>query len=305
MVKDDPNLFACYVTNFSCAPDTFILHYLRWISNTKPFLVLELDSHTADAGVDTRIEAFLDIIDGYRRAAGDRRADDGRARLGRAHRRARTPTSCNRHTGERRRLERPAGEAHLAVDGRLRDRAGRERRATRRHRLGRAAARRRAHRGAGARGGQRQGVHPGAAGARRVPRVLRQRPDRPEPRLPAVHAADDRALPHRPVRDLLPEPLPGAGLPERGGALAQLRQQLLRARRRRRTSATWVVARHRRLHARHRDRAAGAGRSTGQARSGRSTAIEQGDGGRGRPAARRRCSRACPEWARAAGGASR
>jgi len=32
----------------------------------KPFLVLELDSHTADAGVDTRVEAFLDIIDGYR-----------------------------------------------------------------------------------------------------------------------------------------------------------------------------------------------------------------------------------------------
>jgi predicted CoA-substrate-specific enzyme activase len=66
-VKAHPNLFACFVTNFSCAPDSFLLHYLRWISNTKPFLVLELDSHTADAGVDTRIEAFLDIIEGYRR----------------------------------------------------------------------------------------------------------------------------------------------------------------------------------------------------------------------------------------------
>jgi predicted nucleotide-binding protein (sugar kinase/HSP70/actin superfamily) len=33
---------------------------------TKPFLILELDSHTSDAGVDTRIEAFLDIIEGYR-----------------------------------------------------------------------------------------------------------------------------------------------------------------------------------------------------------------------------------------------
>jgi predicted nucleotide-binding protein (sugar kinase/HSP70/actin superfamily) len=28
--------------------------------------VLELDSHSADAGIDTRVEAFLDIIDGYR-----------------------------------------------------------------------------------------------------------------------------------------------------------------------------------------------------------------------------------------------
>jgi len=68
MVKKDPNLFPCYITNFSCAPDSFILHYLRWVYNTKPFLILELDSHTADAGVDTRIEAFLDIIEGFRKA---------------------------------------------------------------------------------------------------------------------------------------------------------------------------------------------------------------------------------------------
>ena len=32
----------------------------------KPFLILELDSHSADAGIDTRVEAFLDIIEGYR-----------------------------------------------------------------------------------------------------------------------------------------------------------------------------------------------------------------------------------------------
>jgi predicted nucleotide-binding protein (sugar kinase/HSP70/actin superfamily) len=32
----------------------------------KPSLTLELDAHTADAGVDTRIEAFLDVIKGYR-----------------------------------------------------------------------------------------------------------------------------------------------------------------------------------------------------------------------------------------------
>ena len=32
----------------------------------KPSLTLELDSHTADAGVNTRIEAFLDIIDRFR-----------------------------------------------------------------------------------------------------------------------------------------------------------------------------------------------------------------------------------------------
>jgi len=68
LVKGHSNLFACYITNFSCAPDSFMLHYLRWTFNSKPFLVLELDSHTADAGVDTRVEAFLDIIEGYRKA---------------------------------------------------------------------------------------------------------------------------------------------------------------------------------------------------------------------------------------------
>ncbi|KAJ3435122.1 activator of 2-hydroxyacyl-coa-hydratase-related [Anaeramoeba flamelloides] len=62
------NVYACWVTNFSCGPDAFILHYMRWIFNSKPFLVLELDSHVADAGVDTRIEAFLDIITGYNKA---------------------------------------------------------------------------------------------------------------------------------------------------------------------------------------------------------------------------------------------
>ncbi|MDR1748070.1 MAG: acyl-CoA dehydratase activase-related protein, partial [Spirochaetaceae bacterium] len=66
VIKEEKNLYLTYVTNFSCAPDSFMLHYLRWIQGTKPFLVLELDSHSADAGVDTRVEAFLDIIDGYK-----------------------------------------------------------------------------------------------------------------------------------------------------------------------------------------------------------------------------------------------
>jgi predicted CoA-substrate-specific enzyme activase len=66
LLKDEPNIFVTFITNFSCAPDSFMLHYMRWIMGTKPFLVLELDSHSADAGVDTRVEAFLDIIEGYR-----------------------------------------------------------------------------------------------------------------------------------------------------------------------------------------------------------------------------------------------
>ncbi|MBD3345323.1 MAG: activase [Chitinivibrionales bacterium] len=65
-VKKHPRLFGAFITNFSCGPDSFLLSYFREIMGRKPSLTLELDSHTADAGVDTRIEAFLDIVDRYR-----------------------------------------------------------------------------------------------------------------------------------------------------------------------------------------------------------------------------------------------
>jgi len=71
LIKDEPNIYITYVSNFSCAPDSFILHYIKWMMGQKPFLVLELDSHSADAGIDTRVEAFLDIIDGYRSKLGE------------------------------------------------------------------------------------------------------------------------------------------------------------------------------------------------------------------------------------------
>ena len=75
MIKDEPNVYITYVSNFSCAPDSFILHYIKWLMGQKPFLILELDSHSADAGIDTRVEAFLDIIDGYRSKLTDIRED--------------------------------------------------------------------------------------------------------------------------------------------------------------------------------------------------------------------------------------
>ena len=66
LLKDEDNIFITFISNFSCAPDSFMLHYIKWMMGTKPFLILELDSHSADAGIDTRVEAFLDIIEGYR-----------------------------------------------------------------------------------------------------------------------------------------------------------------------------------------------------------------------------------------------
>ena len=67
LVERHPQLFGTYITNFSCGPDSFLVGYFRSIMGRKPSLTLELDSHTADAGLETRIEAFLDVVNAYRR----------------------------------------------------------------------------------------------------------------------------------------------------------------------------------------------------------------------------------------------
>jgi len=65
VVKKNDKLFGTYITNFSCGPDSFLIGYFRDIMKTKPSLTLELDSHSADAGINTRIEAAIDIIKRY------------------------------------------------------------------------------------------------------------------------------------------------------------------------------------------------------------------------------------------------
>ena len=65
IMKRDKQLFGVYITNFLCAIDSLLVTYFRKIMGTKPSLTLELDGHTADAGVNTRIEAYFDIINNY------------------------------------------------------------------------------------------------------------------------------------------------------------------------------------------------------------------------------------------------
>lgn len=66
-IKPHPQLFGTYITNFSCGPDSFIINYFRDLMENKPSLTLELDSHSADAGIETRIDAFLDIVHAHRK----------------------------------------------------------------------------------------------------------------------------------------------------------------------------------------------------------------------------------------------
>jgi predicted nucleotide-binding protein (sugar kinase/HSP70/actin superfamily) len=64
----------CVLSCFSCGPDAIVHHRLRRELDTgKPFCFLEIDSHTAHAGIETRIGAFLDIIDEPRLRSDHRR----------------------------------------------------------------------------------------------------------------------------------------------------------------------------------------------------------------------------------------
>jgi predicted CoA-substrate-specific enzyme activase len=68
IAKKHPNLFLLCVSNFSCTIDAFTQSILASVMGSKPHLILEIDAHTADAGIQTRLEAFLDIAANYQSA---------------------------------------------------------------------------------------------------------------------------------------------------------------------------------------------------------------------------------------------
>ena len=59
--------YVCDISCFSCGPDAILHHRLRTQLEGQPYCFLEIDSHTAHAGIETRIGAFLDIIEARRR----------------------------------------------------------------------------------------------------------------------------------------------------------------------------------------------------------------------------------------------
>ena len=60
LVAQHPNLHIIYVTNFKCGPDSFLKGFIRTAADSKPFLTLQFDGHSNDAGMMTRCEAYLD-----------------------------------------------------------------------------------------------------------------------------------------------------------------------------------------------------------------------------------------------------
>jgi len=72
-VGEQENVFPVYLSNFNCGPDSFLLTYAEEMMKDKPFLVLELDEHGTEGGYLTRIEAFLDVVDGVGKATSRRK----------------------------------------------------------------------------------------------------------------------------------------------------------------------------------------------------------------------------------------
>lgn len=62
IIAHHPNLYAVYLTNHGCGPDSMISHLFRQEMGNKPYLQIEVDEHFSKVGVITRIEAFLNSL---------------------------------------------------------------------------------------------------------------------------------------------------------------------------------------------------------------------------------------------------
>lgn len=62
-VKANPNYYAVYLTHHGCGPDAIVSHYFREIMGDKPYLNIEVDEHSSDVGIITRLEAFINSLE--------------------------------------------------------------------------------------------------------------------------------------------------------------------------------------------------------------------------------------------------
>lgn len=63
LVAHHPNLYAVYLTNHGCGPDTMLANLFRKEMGEKPYLHIEVDEHFSPVGVITRVEAFLQSLE--------------------------------------------------------------------------------------------------------------------------------------------------------------------------------------------------------------------------------------------------
>jgi activator of 2-hydroxyglutaryl-CoA dehydratase/predicted nucleotide-binding protein (sugar kinase/HSP70/actin superfamily) len=61
-VRRTPRVYSLFCSNYSCGPDSFVLHFYAHLMAGKPFAVVETDGHSGDAGTKTRVEVFLHCV---------------------------------------------------------------------------------------------------------------------------------------------------------------------------------------------------------------------------------------------------
>ncbi len=76
IVRNDPQLFAVYLTNHGCGPDSMLVHQSAEIMGDKPWLVIEVDEHYSPVGLVTRVEAFLSSLETHEIGREGLRASD-------------------------------------------------------------------------------------------------------------------------------------------------------------------------------------------------------------------------------------
>lgn len=52
-----------YISSFACGIDSVIIELIKDRIGKFPFMILKIDEHTGEAGLDTRVEAFVDMLE--------------------------------------------------------------------------------------------------------------------------------------------------------------------------------------------------------------------------------------------------
>jgi len=64
-IRRQPGIYPLWLSVYSCGPDSFLIHFFQYLSQGKPYAVLETDAYIGQAGFKTRVEAFLYGIKNY------------------------------------------------------------------------------------------------------------------------------------------------------------------------------------------------------------------------------------------------
>jgi predicted nucleotide-binding protein (sugar kinase/HSP70/actin superfamily) len=70
IVKKNPKLYPLIISNFGCGPDSFLFKHLEEVFAEKPQLYLEFDELKGEAGMVTRLEAFIDELNEHENRIG-------------------------------------------------------------------------------------------------------------------------------------------------------------------------------------------------------------------------------------------